>query len=142
MPTVSRMSRVMLISSTARTMPRRVVNSTVRSRASSSGIAVMLRAPLRVDDVAQAVAQKIEAEHRDHQRGAGKERNPPFARNHEGCALRDHDAPLGGRRAGPRGDERPPPPIEKCGAPGQRQLPHPDWAGISAEPRPQGWEAP
>src|SRR5215813_14838 len=106
MPTVSPLAMVMSICSTARTMPRRVVNSTVRSRTSSSGIAVMSRAPLRVDDVAQAIAQKIEAEHRRHQRGAGKERNPPFARNHEGCALRDHDAPLGGRRADAQPDER------------------------------------
>src|SRR5262249_39623014 len=108
MPTVSPLAMVMLMRSTARTMPRRVVNSTVRSRTSSSGIAVMLRARLRVDDVAQAAAQKIEAEPRDHQRGAGKERNPPSARNHEGCALRDHDPPPGGGGGAAGADERQP----------------------------------
>src|ERR1700716_1614685 len=37
------------------------------------------RAALRIDDVAQAVAEQVEAEHRDHQRGTGKERDPPLA---------------------------------------------------------------
>src|SRR3954451_19631844 len=37
------------------------------------------RPPLRVDDVAQAVAEEVEAEHGDHQRQAGKKRDPPFA---------------------------------------------------------------
>ena len=35
--------------------------------------------PLRIDDVAQSVTEKIEAEHRDHQCDAGKEGDPPFA---------------------------------------------------------------
>ena len=40
-------------------------------------------APRRVDNVAQAVAQEIEAKHRQHQRGTREERNPPFARDHK-----------------------------------------------------------
>jgi hypothetical protein len=36
------------------------------------------RPPLRIDDVAQTVAEQIEAEHRDHQRKARKQRDPPF----------------------------------------------------------------
>ena len=77
---------------------------------SSSGTAVsviaasfMVTSPLRIDDVAQAVAEQVEAEHRDHQRGAGEERDPPFARDHEGRAFGHHDPPFrasaGARRA-------------------------------------------
>src|SRR5215475_7653006 len=101
MPTVSPLATAMSTCWTARTVPRRVENSTVRSRMSSSGIAVMAApsgAPLRVDDVAQPVAEKIEAEHRDHQRGAWKERDPPLARYHEGRTLRHHDPPFGSGR--------------------------------------------
>src|SRR6202043_2327292 len=53
--------------------------------------------PPRIDDVAQAVAQEIEAEYRDHQRGAGKEGDPPFAGDHERRAFRHHDPPFRGR---------------------------------------------
>src|SRR5712672_1235797 len=104
MPTVSPLAIAMSTCWTARTMPRRVENSTVRSRMSSSGIVFGMvfmksRPPLRVDDVAQPVAEQVEAEHRDHQRGAREERDPPLAGDHEGRALGDHDAPFGGRRA-------------------------------------------
>ena len=51
-------------------------------------------APLRIDDVAQTVAEQVEAENRDHQRETREERDPPFAGEHEGRALGDHDAPL------------------------------------------------
>ena len=37
------------------------------------------RAPLRIDNVAQPISEQVEAEDGDHQRGAGKQRNPPFA---------------------------------------------------------------
>src|SRR3954452_21275388 len=37
------------------------------------------RPPLRVDDVAQAVAEQVEAEPRDHQRQPRKQRDPPFS---------------------------------------------------------------
>src|SRR3954463_7181023 len=63
------------------------------------------RPPLRVDDVAQAVAEQVEAEYRDHQRQPWKQRNPPFARDHEGGAFGDHDAPFGRRRPDPEADE-------------------------------------
>src|SRR5262245_38745371 len=97
MPTVSPLASEILSRSTARTVPRRVENSTVRSRTSRRGMAVIAASSpaLRVDDVAQPIAQKIEAEYRHHQRGAGKEGDPPFARDHEGGALRNHDPPLG-----------------------------------------------
>src|SRR4051794_15014315 len=92
---------------TALTMPRRVANSTVRSLTSSSGCALMFSRPsLRIDDVAQAVAEQVEAEHRDHQCQAGKQRDPPFARHHERGAFGDHDAPFGGRRPDAETDER------------------------------------
>src|SRR3954462_3726954 len=100
MPTVSPLAIVRLTCSTARTTPWRVENSTVRARTSSKGSAVMpaSRAPLRIDDVAQAVAQGVEAEHRDHQRRTRKKGDPPFSRHHEGGALGNHDAPLRGGR--------------------------------------------
>src|SRR5438128_5028035 len=63
------------------------------------------RPPLRVDDVAQAVAEQIEAEHRDHQRQPREQRDPPFARDHEGGAFRDHDAPFRRRRPHAEPDE-------------------------------------
>src|SRR5258708_38124289 len=63
------------------------------------------RPPLRIDDVAQAVAEQIEAEHRDHQREAREQCDPPFARHHEARAFGDHDAPLGGRRPNAEADE-------------------------------------
>src|SRR5438034_4294370 len=108
MPTVSPLATVMSTCSTARTMPRRVENSTVRSRTSSSGIAVIVRsrAPLWIDDVTQTITEQIEAEHCDHQCGAREECDPPFARHHEGGAFGDHDAPLRGRRSDAEPDER------------------------------------
>src|ERR1700719_3676768 len=113
MPRVSPLRTLMLTCSTARTVPRRVANSTVRSRTSSSGISAvsdMIASPvsgppLRVDDVAHPVAEQIEAEHREHQRGAGKERDPPLARDDVAGAFRHHDAPLGGRRLDAEPDE-------------------------------------
>src|SRR6202795_130113 len=83
-PSVSPLATDMLTCCTALTMPRRVANSTVRSLTSSSGWAVMFSRPtLRIDDVAQPVAEQVEAEHRDHQRETRKQRDPPFARHHE-----------------------------------------------------------
>src|SRR4051812_6970367 len=98
MPSISPLATLMLTCCTALTMPRRVENSTVRSLTSNKGCAVMSRPPLRVDDVAQAVAEQVEAEHRDHQRQPRKQRDPPFARDHEARAFRDHDAPFRRRR--------------------------------------------
>src|SRR3954454_25329254 len=108
MPSVSPLPTWMSACCTALTVPRRVANSTVRSLTSSSGWAVMVspsRPPLRVDDVAQAVAEQVEAEHRDHQRKAGKQRDPPLTGDHEGGDFRGHDAPFRGRRPHPEPDE-------------------------------------
>src|SRR6184192_3007071 len=156
MPSVSPLATEMLTCCTALTMPRRVVNSTVRSLTSSRGWAVMTtsakiskttpckveraaplphspcggrdgqslnqpsRAPLRIDDVAQAVAEQVEAEHRDHQRGAREERDPPFARYHEGGTFGDHDAPFRGRRPHAKPDERQTGGVENGVAHGER----------------------
>src|SRR3954468_648074 len=137
MPSVSPLPTVMSTCCTALTMPRRVVNSTVRSLTSSSGCAVTgasragphpktcgttpckvaerydrtgqtssSRPPLRIDDVAQTVAEQVEAEHRDHQREAREQRDPPFARHHEARAFGDHDAPFRSRRPHAEADER------------------------------------
>src|SRR4051812_13651123 len=108
MATVSPLATETLTCCTARTMPRRIWNSTVRSRMSSSGRSDMMTSgsPLRVDDIAEPVAKQVEAEHRDHQRQAGEERDPPLAGHHEGRALRHHDAPLRGRRPHAQADER------------------------------------
>src|SRR5258707_931718 len=106
MPSVSPLATVILTCCTALTMPRRVANSTVRSLTSSSGCAVMMLCPpLRVDDVAQTVAEQVETEHRDHQREAGKQRDPPFAGHHKAGTFRHHDAPFGGRRPHAESDE-------------------------------------
>src|ERR1700761_6124658 len=108
MPSVSPLATVISTCCTALTMPRRVANSTVRSLTSSNGCAVMVlpsRPALRIDDVSETVAEQVEAEHRDHQREAGKQRDPPFARHHEARAFRDHDAPFGGRRPHAEADE-------------------------------------
>src|SRR5689334_1586780 len=101
MPTVSPLPIARSTCCTARTVPRRVANSTERSDTSSSGSACVIvrisdnpresagpildflfrgneraeknsRPPSRIDDVAQPVAQKIEAEHGHHQRGTGE----------------------------------------------------------------------
>ena len=40
-----------------------------------------------------------------HQRQAGKQRDPPFAGNDEACALRHHDPPFGRWRSYPEADE-------------------------------------
>src|SRR4029077_15943007 len=102
MPTVSPLATRTSTCSTARTTPRRVENSTVRSATSSSGTVSVTTpnsgSPLRIDDGAHPIAEQIEAEHRDHQRSAGKERDPPLARNHEGGAFRHHDSPFRRRR--------------------------------------------
>src|ERR1700694_4733438 len=125
MPSVSPLATEMLTCCTALTMPRLVANSTVRSLTSSSGCAVMVassRPSLWIDDVAQTVAEQVEAEHRDHQRKAGEQCDPPFARDHEARALRNHDAPFRGRRPDAEPDERHPGGVEDRGAHGQRHL--------------------
>src|SRR6185503_18181083 len=154
MPSVSPLATLMLTCCTALTMPRRVVNSTVRSLTSRRGCTVMMpsgkiskttpckverssllphsrdgqsqrqpsRPPLRIDDVAQAVAEQVEAEHRDHQRQPRKQRDPPFARDHEGGAFRDHDAPFRRRRPHAKPDEGQARGVENGVAHGQRHL--------------------
>src|SRR6266436_8701899 len=64
------------------------------------------RPSLRIDDIAETIAEQVEAEHRDHQGQAREQRDPPFARDHEARAFRDHDAPFRGRRPHPEPDER------------------------------------
>src|SRR5262245_29260037 len=125
MPTVSPLAIVRSTCCTAVTMPRRVVNSTVRSRTSRSGIAVIAAPsspPLRVDDVAQAIAEQVEAEHGDHQCEAREESDPPFAGHHECRAFGDHDAPFGCRRPDAKTNERKACGIENGIAHGQRHL--------------------
>src|SRR5216684_938078 len=77
------------------------------------------RPPLRIDDVAQSVAEQVEAKHRDHQRQARKQRDPPLARHHEGSAFGDHDAPFCRGGPHPKPDEREPGGIEDRIAHGQ-----------------------
>src|SRR5260370_1034923 len=129
MPTVSPLAMPTSTCFTARTMPRLVENSTVRSATSSSGTASIMAAsgaPLRIDDVAQPVAEQVEAEHRAHERGARKERDPPFARDHERGAFRHHDPPFGGRRTHAQADEGEAGGGENGGTHGQRPLHHHD----------------
>src|SRR5258708_4979825 len=79
------------------TVPERVRNSTDSSSTASAGTALMCASSCAhpgIDDVAQPVAQQIEAEHRQHQRSARKQRHPPFAGLNEVGAVGHHDAPL------------------------------------------------
>src|SRR5262245_40795207 len=129
MPTVSPFAMVTSTCCTALTMPRRVVNSTVRALTSSNGTVSVIapsRAALRIDDVAQAVAEQVETEHRDHQRGPREECDPPFARDHEGGAFRHHDPPLRGGRAHAEPDERETGGVEDGVTHGERHLHHHD----------------
>src|SRR5262249_10740969 len=129
MPTVSPFAMVTLTCCTALTMPRRVGNSTVRALTSRSGtdsVMTRSRAALPIDDVTQAVAQEGKAEHGDHQRGAAEERHPPFARHHEGRALRHHDPPLLRGRAHAQADEGEAGGVEDGVAHGERHLHHHD----------------
>src|SRR5580704_16550120 len=95
---VSPLSTEKLTLSSARTMPERVRKSTLSPSTLSAGAVVVTGASScpspGIDHIAQAVAEQVEAEHRDHQRQAGEERVPPFARHHEGRALSNHDAPF------------------------------------------------
>src|SRR5580704_14376763 len=127
MPSVSPLATEILTCCTALTMPRRVANSTVRSSTSSSGCALVIsssRPSLRVDEIAQSVAKQVEAEHRDHQRDARKERDPPFTGNDIGGAFCDHDSPFRRRRFDAEADKRQPGGVEDGIAHGQRYLHH------------------
>src|SRR5712671_5968552 len=90
------------------TVPERVRNSTERSSTARAGTAVngaALCSLEGIDDVAQPVAQKVEAEHRQHQRGAREQGDPPFAGLDEVGAFGHHDAPLRIGRAHAEADE-------------------------------------
>src|SRR3954463_4149157 len=127
MPTVSPLPTTTSTFSTARTVPRRVANSTVRSRMSSRGMAVIgSPPPLRVDDVTKPVAEKVEAEPRQHRRGAGEERDPPLARDDESRAFGHHDSPLGHWRAHAEANEGKAGGVEDGVAHGERYLHHHD----------------
>jgi hypothetical protein len=77
-------------------------------------------------DLAQAIAQKIEAEHRQHQGGTGKERDPPFAGLDEVRALGDHDAPFGIGRPHAQANEGEAGGVQDGVAHGERHLHHHD----------------
>ena len=92
-------------------IPAQVANSTVRVLAFQErhrigdhfvSATMTSGAPLRIDDVAQAVAEQFEAEHRQHQCGARKKGDPPFARNDVAGAFRHQNAPLRRQRRRPR----------------------------------------
>src|SRR5271156_251116 len=105
---VSPLATLKLTLSSARTMPARVRNSTLKPSTESAGATITAAnscASPGIDHVAQPVAEQIEAEHRDHQCGAGEEGNPPFAGNDIGGAFRNHDPPLRRRRPHSEPDE-------------------------------------
>src|ERR1700726_3939887 len=122
---VSPLSTAKLTLSSARTMPERVRNSTLSPSTLSAGAAVVMSASCPspgIDHVAQAVAKQVEAEHRDHQRQAGKKRIPPFPRHHKGRALGHHDAPFRHRWPHAEPDERQAGGVEDGVTHGQRHL--------------------
>src|SRR5579862_403149 len=105
---VSPLATLKLMLSRAWTMPERVRNSTQSPSTDSAAAVMCVRscASPWIDHVAQSVAQEIEAEHRDHQREAGKQRDPPLAGDDIGGAVGDHDAPFRSRRPDSKSDER------------------------------------
>src|SRR3954471_15267499 len=93
-------------SSTATKVPRRVGNSTRRFLTSSSGgvllwlaITASLSSQLRIERVAQPVAEQVHRQHQRGERGAGKDGDPPVARLQHLVAEPDQRAERGlGRR--------------------------------------------
>ena len=69
---------------------------------------------------------------------AGKERDPPFAGDHEGRALGDHDAPFRRRRAHAKADERQAGGVEDGVAHGERHLHHHDRHDVGQDVRRAG----
>src|SRR6266851_4254 len=133
MPSVSPRDSEKPTRSSARTVPERVRNSTARSSISSSAMSLIGAcscAHAGIDNVAQAVAEQVEAEDGKHQSDAGKECAPPFARDDEARALGDHDAPFRGRRPYAKPDEGKAGRVEDGIAEGQRNLHHHDWQNV------------
>src|SRR2546429_3650669 len=57
-----------------------------------------LPAEARIEGVAQGVAEQIESEHGEHDRGPGEEEDPPRAAGEVLVGIGEHGAPLGRRR--------------------------------------------
>src|SRR6185437_6556160 len=100
MPNVSPARWSKLTPSTARTGPASVRNQVRRSRTRSSTSAV---SGMRIEPVAQAVADEVEAHHHRQDGEPGKRRHPPLL--HQLPPLTDHRPPLGGRRHGAKAKE-------------------------------------
>src|SRR6478752_8194914 len=66
------------ILSSARKVPRRVTNSTVRSRTERTGTVIGSPQP-RIERIAQPVAEQVHRQHQDRQGHAGKSDDPPVA---------------------------------------------------------------
>src|SRR5438128_2719932 len=98
MPSVSPGAMSKEIPLTACTVPRRVSNRTRRSSTLSSG-SLTTRAQLRIDGLAQPVADQVEAEHGDDDGQAGDDREDPDreqqAGNREHDVHRTHDHGVG-----------------------------------------------
>ena len=95
------------MSSTATSVPRRVGKLDAQVRCtSSSGSGIAIGSPqLRVQRIAQPVAEQVDRQHHDHQRRAGKDRDPPLARRtgsrcRRGSACRATAASAARRRRG------------------------------------------
>ena len=90
-------------SSSARSTPRRVGNSTVRSRTSAAGHRSSPQP--RVQRVAQPIAEQIDRQHHQHERDARENRHPPLAAEQEVISYADQRAErgLGRRQARRRG---------------------------------------
>src|SRR4051812_45902072 len=97
MPSTSPSSRRRLTPSTACMIPATVGKSTERFSISSSAIVLSLQ--LRVEGVAQPVAQQVEGEHGDQYGEAGKGDHPPGTLD-ELAAIGEERAPFGLRRLG------------------------------------------
>src|SRR2546423_1438397 len=80
---------------TAYTVPRRVENSTLRSSTPRSGSLAFTQ--LRVERLAQTVADQVEAEHREDDRDARDDREER-GRLEVVVHVREHRSPFGGRR--------------------------------------------
>src|SRR5499426_3928262 len=76
----------------------------------------------RIERVAQAVAQQVEAEHREHDRCARKAEDPPGAAREVLVRIGEHRAPLGSRWLGAESEEAEGGGLEDCERDRERRL--------------------
>src|SRR5262245_22007047 len=89
-PRMRPLSTVNETPSTALSVPARVSNQVRRSSTARVVLTLLLQAG--IEDLAQLVADQVDADDRDQQRDAGEEADPVLAREHELVAVGDQQA--------------------------------------------------